>query len=297
MRFQLKRKESLARGARRLIQNELAMARCELKSKDLSIDEQVHELRRHTKRVRAILKLIRDGLGSKVYRSENHRLAQVARRFSDVRDARACADAFDSILDTAEVPIFSEKERNEKKCLFRTRLEQAHEQQATNAGFREALRQIRSVRYRVARWKIRQSDEALIERGFGRVYSAGRHALKNVRIQPDHRNLHTLRKVATSLRIIVEILSTRFPRLHEFHRALQLLTADSGKCLDFGLLKSVLLEEAQRSTGGHAMESVIRQIGDRHCNLLAHVLQNAEEIFRRKTSHQLRRLKIRQASS
>lgn len=295
MGFELQRKESIALGAIRMIRKELAQGRCDLKSQQLCVDDRVHEFRRHIKRVRAILRLLRDCLGSKVYRIENHRFSVLARQFSAVRDARVCLDAFDSL--TSEEPM-SDGERNGLRGLLQARLRFAHEQLMVKGRYQKASRVLRTARRHMADWKFDKSDEELIKRGFGRVYSAGRHSLQTVKDRPGRLNLHTLRKEATYLRNIVEILvPRRVPRLQEMLAHLKSLTADAGKCLDLQLLRSFMLQESVQASDGSAAEAIIRQIDNRHEELQAQVVRQAEEIYRRRRTRQLRRLKVRATSS
>ncbi len=295
MGFELQRKESIAQGAKRLIRKELAQGRCDLKSQEMSVDDRVHEFRRHIKRVRAILRLMRDGLGSKAYRIENHRFSVLARKFSAVRDARACLDAFDSL--TTEEPM-SDGERNGLRELLQNQLHFDHEQLIVEERYQEASRALRSARRRVADWKIDKSDGEFIKRGFGRVYSAGRQSLQTVKDHPGRLNLHTLRKEATYLRNIVEILvPSRVPRLQEMLVRLKSLTADAGKCLDLQLLRSVILQESVQASDGYATEAIIRRIDNRHEELQAQVVVQAEEIYRRSRTRQLRRMKVRSIRS
>ena len=290
MGFKLHRKESIAQGATRLIRKELAQGRCDLKSPELCVDDRIHEFRRHIKRVRAILRLMREGLGSKAYRIENHRLSVLARQFSAVRDARACLDAFDSL--SIEEPM-SDGERNRLRELLQTRLQFAHEQLIVEERYQKASRVLRSARRHVADWKIDKSDGELIKRGFGRVYSAGRQSLQAVKDHPGRLNLHKLRKEATHLRNIVEILTpSRVSRLQEMLACLKSLTADAGTCLDLQLLRSVILQESFQASDGDSTEAIIRRIDNRHEELQAQVVVQAEEIYRRSRTRQLRRMKV-----
>ena len=47
----------------------------------------VHATRKHIKKARALLRLVRDELGKEVFKEENRRLRDVARSFSSSRDA------------------------------------------------------------------------------------------------------------------------------------------------------------------------------------------------------------------
>lgn len=50
--------------------------------------EAVHDARKRFKKIRALLRLVRDQLGEDVYQSENACFRALGRRLSDVRDAQ-----------------------------------------------------------------------------------------------------------------------------------------------------------------------------------------------------------------
>ena len=49
--------------------------------------EAIHEIRKGTKRLRTLLRLVRDAIGEKEYRRENRAFRDIGRAFSDARDA------------------------------------------------------------------------------------------------------------------------------------------------------------------------------------------------------------------
>src|SRR5262249_2675480 len=105
MASRLKRGEAGTRGVRRLLRKELGKALEALQGADPLPDEAVHAARKALKRARALLRLLRDALGSRVYRRENARLRDAARPLTAVRDARILVDVFDQLagqLPTAQ---------------------------------------------------------------------------------------------------------------------------------------------------------------------------------------------------
>ena len=88
MSAKLKHSEKPAEGFRRLAKKELLEAR-ECFAKELKADDQhktIHQLRTHLKRLRALLRLIRDYVGPKLQRRQNRKLRAIARLLSPSRD-------------------------------------------------------------------------------------------------------------------------------------------------------------------------------------------------------------------
>ena len=98
MAYRLKKREGIATGVRRIVHAELARAIDELEAnRSDDAGTAVHEARKHLKKTRAALRLVRDDLGAGLRRDENAALrdAQAAwrrsRRRGAPRDARTCA--------------------------------------------------------------------------------------------------------------------------------------------------------------------------------------------------------------
>src|ERR1700690_4419144 len=100
MSFQLKRKESVSDGIRRIVKREIGTALEQLASRGQS-DEAVHEARKCLKKVRAALRLVRDELGGPAYRRENFALRDAARPLTEVRDATMLVETLERLIKEA----------------------------------------------------------------------------------------------------------------------------------------------------------------------------------------------------
>ena len=75
--------ENLCRICRKQIEGAVAVAKGEAKTDDTP----VHEMRKHFKKARGALRLVRKEIGRGMYRTQDHALRDVARLTSDIRDA------------------------------------------------------------------------------------------------------------------------------------------------------------------------------------------------------------------
>jgi CHAD domain-containing protein len=75
--------DNLCRISRKQIEGAIAIAKGEAKFDDTP----VHEMRKHLKKARAALRLVRKEIGRGLYRSQDHRLRDVGRLTSEIRDA------------------------------------------------------------------------------------------------------------------------------------------------------------------------------------------------------------------
>lgn len=93
-RFSFKRSESVARGLKRIVTEELTTAIEQLKQYENASEEAVHEARKSIKKVRALLRLMRPVFDSD-FAKENNRLRDIGRKLSEIRDAYALIETFD----------------------------------------------------------------------------------------------------------------------------------------------------------------------------------------------------------
>jgi CHAD domain-containing protein len=97
MAFQLKTDRAVAREVRRLARKELESARKALMRAPRPADEAIHDARKSVKKVRAILHLVETDGGHGLSGSRK-RLRAVSRTLSDLRDAKAMIDTFETLV-------------------------------------------------------------------------------------------------------------------------------------------------------------------------------------------------------
>lgn len=103
MSYHLKSNESLATGIRRIAREQLEGALGQI-GKVAAGEEAsaVHSTRKHIKKLRALLRLIREELGKEIFQEENHRLRDTARTFSGSRDARVQLQLLEKLREQAK---------------------------------------------------------------------------------------------------------------------------------------------------------------------------------------------------
>src|SRR5947209_19164592 len=87
MSYQLKHRETLGENLRRICRQQIEGAIAVAKDEKKPNDTPVHETRKHLKKARAALRLVRKEIGGGLYRENDHCLRDVARLISDIRDA------------------------------------------------------------------------------------------------------------------------------------------------------------------------------------------------------------------
>lgn len=205
---------------------------------EADLDEVVHDVRKRCKRVRALLRLVRDDLGDDVYRRENRTLRDVARTFSPLRDAAVLIRVHDDVLRAGGMPIPG----------FRPALVQRHEhlrrkvlEGDTLPAARETLA---AAVTRIQTWPIATVEWDVLGAGLKRVYSRGRKAMAAAYDEPSTERFHQWRKRAKYLRSQLGVLEELWPEvIGGSAKTAHALTDALGDAHDLAVLEGVLAAE------------------------------------------------------
>ncbi|HWF09916.1 MAG TPA: CHAD domain-containing protein [Bryobacteraceae bacterium] len=192
MAYRLERDESVIAGLKRVVREEMDSADEHLSGKKkVRRDKAIHESRKSIKKVRALLRLVSEELGD-VWKRENARLRDIARRLSDFRDAFAMIATFDDLKKTYK------KERAGQFASVRaglvTRRRQSSHEEDVALVLNEAVSSLRNASKRVKSWPLHTDGYGAIGPGLHLTYRTGRKALARVQKDPQALNYHELRK-------------------------------------------------------------------------------------------------------
>ena len=87
MSYHLRKNEKLGHGLRRICRKQVESAVAVAKGEKKAGDTPVHQTRKHLKKARAALRLVRKEIGAGLFREQDHRLRDIARLTSEIRDA------------------------------------------------------------------------------------------------------------------------------------------------------------------------------------------------------------------
>lgn len=97
MAYRFKRKEPPGQGVERIYREQLEKAATKLTlCEDPS--EAIHAARKHLKKARSLVRLVRSGVGRKRYRRENHRLREAKQALAEARDSDALVETIDKLM-------------------------------------------------------------------------------------------------------------------------------------------------------------------------------------------------------
>jgi CYTH domain-containing protein/CHAD domain-containing protein len=226
--YRLKSKESPAAEMRRIALGRAQRARERLRgASGEGAAEAIHGARKDLKKVRAVLRLVRDGLGEETYRAENRRFRDAGRLLSESRDAEVKLETLGKLRERFGETLAPSQARAWTAALEadRARVRSA----GAEARTRRAIEAIAAGAERVGEWELEPDSWKLLEPGLDRCYRRGRVALAAVRAdREDDQSVHELRKRVKDLWYQQRLLAETWPHLlepsaEEAHRLADLL--------------------------------------------------------------------------
>jgi CHAD domain-containing protein len=190
-RYRFRRDEAPAAGVRRIAVGRIDSALEHLRRE---VDEDrataVHESRKDLKKLRSLLRLVREEIGDRVYRRENDRFRDAGRLLSGARDAQVKVETVEALSKR-----FTLESRDARWGPLAAALREDAEREATTEDtVEEAAAMISAGRDHVARWPIRTDGWQLIDGGLRRSYRRGRKRFAKVVDNPDVATVHEWRK-------------------------------------------------------------------------------------------------------
>jgi CHAD domain-containing protein len=267
--YELKKNESASAGIRRIAREEIEEALELLEKRDSDLEETVHELRKHFKKIRAVARLVRDELGENAYRRDNDTVRGLGRRLASVRDGSVRVDALDGLRSTYEKDFPSDRVSSIRKRLA-LRRRAALGRVRRGSTLSAIAGELDPLRARVRAWPLKQEGFACLEPGLRRVYRQGRNGEVEAYASRTDEAFHEWRKRAKDLRYHVDLLEPIWPEtMKEVEKTLHELTDHLGDDHDFADLRRILTTSPNLTQGADGVATVIELIDRRRSELQA----------------------------
>ncbi len=191
--FRLKRKEEVGAGIVRIVRGRTANAIDALRD-DAPEDhaEAIHTARKDMKKVRSVLRLVRDELGEDAYRTESERYREAGQALSGSRDVEVKVATLTALEEHCGSEMPSASAWGWRRLLERERQEAAAGGADTEA-IAAAIEALRGGEEAAARWALEGSWK-LFGPGLQHGYKRGRKAMGRVAEDPDPELVHAWRK-------------------------------------------------------------------------------------------------------
>jgi CHAD domain-containing protein len=289
-KYRLRRKETPIQGLRRIAQGRTRDALEQLRSEtDEDAAAAVHEARKDLKKLRSVLRLVRDELGDDVYRRENTRFRDAGRLLAGARDAEVRLETLQSLIAR-----FDGRLSEEGLAPFAEALEEdrQRESQLDDRGVLErAVAEIEAGEAAVADWPLRADDWSLIEPGLERAYRRGRNRFADVRQEASDAAVHEWRKRVKDLWYQLRIVRNAWPEVldetaDQAHELSDLL----GDHHDLAVLRDDALEHRQLLADGE-LERLLAAVSERQDELADEAIALGGRIYAEKPKEFARRLR------
>jgi CHAD domain-containing protein len=163
----------------------------------------VHETRKDLKKLRSLLRLLRDDIGKDAFRRENERYREAGRRLSGARDAEVMLETLDALEERHEDGL------PDSVAGFREHLERRRGEAEPELEHARTL--IACGRESIEDWAAQDGGWKVLEPGIRRSYRRGRRMLRSVRSSQSEEAVHEWRKRSKDLTYQVRIVKEAWP--------------------------------------------------------------------------------------
>ncbi len=280
MAYRIREGESISKGIKRLVRQQLDRASKELADPELDVHESVHQARKRFKKIRAALRLVRGAIGE-TYKEENAFYRDAGRRLAPARDMEVIVETYAKLRDVFPDPLQTERFGRIADALTGRR-DELTAGSDIDAAAKEVIEALQDARKRVKAWSVSGSGFEPAADGLTKTYRRGRKAMRKLADRRDSQDeaslatgYHDWRKRAKYHRYQVRILQNIWSplmkaRRREMHRLTDLL----GEHHDLSMLRGVICGEPSRFGGQADVQTIVELIRQRQVDIrpLSHTL-------------------------
>jgi hypothetical protein len=220
-------------------------------------DDSVHTARRHIKKVRALIRLVRPAMGHR-YRVANRVLRVVNQLLGPIANGQATVDTLTRVAERRRSDLPADVAASIRTWLVR-RESVAYEDAALRDVFETAAAVLRAERDGVDHWHLPKSGFRVIAGGLERTARAGRRAMDRAKASSRAEDYHAWRQRVKDQSLQVRLLQARCgDGLALDERRLGALDGYLGECHTCAILREVLTTDStlDRSDAARCLRAV-----------------------------------------
>lgn len=212
MAYRIQDGEPVEDAVQRIAAEQVEKAVRSLQQRDGDLHEAVHDVRKRCKKIRGLLRLVRDPLGEDRYKSENRYFRDTARLLGPLRDSHVHLETvgllLDDYRDSLEPEAFSDLQ-----ALIKNRRHVIRENLKEQGRIEEAESRLAESRERIDNWRLTDTAFDGLGEGLGRVYRRGRKGLSKASESATAESFHEWRKRVKYLWYHLRLLRNVWPAL------------------------------------------------------------------------------------
>jgi len=264
MSYQLKNNESFSEGIKRIVIEQIDTALDNLKPTVRNKDEAIRDARVCIKKIRAVLRLIRDSLGKTTYEEEDAQYRDAAQKLSKVRDSAAMIEITNKLVEHFSDQLAPHAFDSVRSLLRHSRKTQPQDR---TKAMTAAARSLRETRKRLQEWP-HVGQRRSLSRGLRRVFKNGRAHFDTAYDQPGVKNFHEWRIQVKHLHYQTHVLR---PIWQQMMKALEAELKTLAKYLsedhDLALLRDKVSEHLAKADDRTEIETLVALIDQRRNEL------------------------------
>lgn len=241
--FRLEPHEEIEPGVKRILVEQIDESLAHLNDPAGELDKAVHETRKNFKKMRAVLRLVRDALGDEMYRVENACFRDAGRMIAPLRDSAVLVETVDALQDQNLPEQAAGAYEHARQKLVVHQVAVRKQLLVDSKVFVEVQDILQQARTRVMSISLKATGTDAFTPGLRRVYRRGRRRMKQAYVVQDDPHLfHDWRKRVKYLWHHAELLQVVWPDyMASLARELHLLSAYLGESHDLVVLREMLI--------------------------------------------------------
>lgn len=272
MSFRLQQGRSVAQSMVDIARAQIDAAIADVEDPELDRHQTVHRVRRRCKRLRALLRLVRPGLG-RTYKREDACFRDAARSLSYVRDAQSLVESLDRLAERDRHCPDADLVAELRARLLARRGQVADGQAGLDQRLDRFLLVMQEARQRVGDWRLSTDGFDAVAGGLSRNYQRARKAMAAAGAKPSGKRLHEWRKASKYHAHHLQLLGPLWTPVLEAERAEAAQLADLlGQHHDLVVFESTLRAEPE-TFGAPATLAALLRLAERRRGALAHRAQ------------------------
>jgi CHAD domain-containing protein len=267
------------KGVKRLVRKQIDRALASLQGGD-ECDSTVHGARKRFKKVRAVLRLVRDALGEKVYREENLCFRDAARPLTEVRDAKILIESLDKLTTHFADQVTARAFASVREALLAEKRAIRKRVLKEEEAYRTVIEAVEPARTRSRDWSLSCKGWPAIRNGLKRVYANGGRAMAAASADRTVENLHEWRKQAKYLWHQLQVLEPIWdPIIKELGNQVHELTQFLGDDHDLAVLRQKVATDPGSYGDDSTVETLLALIDRRREELQQEAFVLAQRVY------------------
>jgi CHAD domain-containing protein len=208
MSYGLKPRRSVGREVMRIADKQVGLAIERLRHVgNRRADSEVHEARRHVKKVRALLRLVKPALGDRYYLA-NRRMRLANRMLAPIADGEGVLDSM-TALHRSRGPRLGDRTAAAIRAALIERAARTRRRATLDRTVAKVARILRDERQRLGEWALNARGFRAVEPGLEHSYRRARNAMRRAALEPNADHYHTWRRRVKDLWFQVRLLEPR----------------------------------------------------------------------------------------